>query len=203
MKHGLFLFFVLTLTLTLVACGGGNNGEETTGNEEENTEMNENMAENEQSDQAETKLVTVELHNTEGQEVGTAELEQTDAGVLIRLEASELSPGTHGFHIHETGMCEAPKFESAGGHFNPTDASHGFNHEEGAHAGDLPNLEVGEDGSVQEEVIAELVTLKSDEDHSLLSSGGTALVIHEEADDYSSQPAGDAGDRIVCGVISK
>ena len=103
--------------------------------------------------------------------------------------------------VDEVGKCELPDFESAGGHFNPTDASHGLDHDEGPHAGDLPNLEVGEDGLVDEEIIAENVTLKSGEENSLLQEGGTALVIHAEADDGTSQPSGDSGDRIICGVI--
>jgi Cu-Zn family superoxide dismutase len=207
MKRWLYLFFVLMVVFVLAACGSSNgDGTETTGNSEEtagDVTMNEEAMEmvNEDAESAETAVA--ELQNGESQTVGTAELEQTDEGVLIRLEASELEPGTHGFHIHETGKCEAPDFESAGGHFNPTDASHGADHEEGPHAGDLLNIEVGEDGVVQTEVTADQVTLKTGEQNSLLSEAGTALVIHAKADDNTSQPAGDAGERIACGVISE
>ncbi|OKL35714.1 superoxide dismutase family protein [Domibacillus mangrovi] len=195
MKRCLFLSFVLLVVFLFAACGSGNDdGIETTGNSEE-------AAGDVTVNEEETAMV--EITNGEGQKVGTAELEQTDAGVLIRLEASGLEPGTHGFHIHETGKCEAPKFESAGGHFNPVDASHGVDHEKGPHAGDLPNIEVGEDGAAQTEVTADQVTLKQGEQNSLLSEAGTALIIHAKADDNISQPAGDAGDRIACGVISK
>lgn len=205
MKRWLFLSFFLLVVFVLAACGSSND-EGTMGNSEEadgDVTVNEEETDtvNEDAEPAETAMA--ELMNGEGQTVGTAELEQTDAGVLIHLEASGLEPGTHGFHIHETGKCEAPKFESAGGHFNPSAASHGVDHEKGPHAGDLPNLEVGEDGAAQTEVVADQVTLKQGEKNSLLSEAGTALVIHAKADDNISQPAGDAGDRIACGVISK
>ncbi len=207
MKRWLILSFVLMVVFELAACGSSNDNEaETMGNSEETVgDMTVNEEEtdtiNEDAELAETAMA--ELTNGEGQTVGTAELEQTDAGVLIRLEASGLEQGTHGFHIHETGKCEAPNFESAGGHFNPAHASHGVDHEKGPHAGDLPNLEVGKDGAAQTEVIADQVTLKQGEQNSLLSEAGTALVIHAKADDNTSQPAGDAGDRIACGVISE
>jgi Cu-Zn family superoxide dismutase len=207
MKRWLYLSFVLMMVFVLAACGSGNDeGKETTGNSEEtagDVTVNEEATETVNEDAEPAEMAVAELQNGESQTVGTAELEQTDAGVLIRLEASELEPGTHGIHIHETGKCEAPDFESAGGHFNPTDASHGADHEEGPHAGDLPNIEVGEDGAVQTEVTADQVTLKTGEQNSLLSEAGTALVIHAKADDNTSQPAGDAGDRIACGVISE
>ena len=114
---------------------------------------------------------------------------------------NNLTEGTHGFHFHEKGVCEAPDFESAGGHFNPTGASHGLGHEDGPHAGDLPNLEVGPDGTVKEEFFVENLTLKAGEENSLFQDDGTALVIHAEEDDGTTQPSGDSGDRIACGVV--
>lgn len=197
MKRWLFLSFVLMVVFVLAACGSGN--EETAGD----VTVNEEEADTVNTDRKPAEMAMAELKNGQGQTVGTAELEEMDAGVLIRLEASELEPGHHGFHIHETGKCEAPDFESAGGHFNPSDASHGVDHEKGPHAGDLPNLEVGADGAAQTEATANQVTLKQGEKNSLLSEAGTALVIHAKADDNTSQPAGDAGGRIACGVISQ
>ena len=145
--------------------------------------------------------LTVTLINEEEVEVGKAILQEGNAGVEVTIEADHLPAGSHGFHIHDKGICEAPSFESAGGHFNPTDKMHGFNHPDGPHAGDMENLEVEKDGTVKATFLNEKVTLQKDDIHSLFTEDGTSLVIHEKADDYESQPAGDAGDRIACGVI--
>ncbi|SFK85524.1 superoxide dismutase, Cu-Zn family [Salinicoccus halodurans] len=121
--------------------------------------------------------------------------------VFVNFSLSDMAPGDHGFHIHETGSCEQPDFESAGGHYNPTDANHGMDDPEGPHAGDMKNIEVSEDGTVNTEVTADMVTLEEGQDNTLFTEDGTALVIHSGADDYEMQPSGDAGDRIACGVI--
>lgn len=121
--------------------------------------------------------------------------------VFVNFSLSGMAPGEHGFHIHETGSCEQPDFESAGGHYNPTDANHGMDDPEGPHAGDMKNIEVSEDGTVNTEVTADMVTLEEGQDNTLFTEDGTALVIHSGADDYETQPSGDAGDRIACGVI--
>jgi len=132
--------------------------------------------------------------------VGTAQLNQLEQGVQIVVAVSGLPAGKHALHIHETGECEPP-FESAGGHFNPTDVEHGWDNPEGPHAGDLPNIYVGE-GAVQVEYITDRVTLE-DGETSLLDDDGAAIVIHQGQDDYVSEPAGDAGMRLACGVIEK
>lgn len=149
----------------------------------------------------ELTFATVDLVKSNGKSVGTAELTEEDSGVRVKVNATDLPEGLHGFHFHEAGKCEAPDFESAGGHFNPTGASHGLEEKEGPHAGDLPNLEVGEDGTVEDEFLAEHVTLESGKDNSLLQEGGTALVIHATADDGKTQPSGNSGDRIACGIV--
>ncbi|WP_010531470.1 superoxide dismutase family protein [Lentibacillus jeotgali] len=149
-----------------------------------------------------TEKLEVTMYNKDKEKVGTTTIRPVYKGVKVTLEASDLPPGTHGFHIHENGICEAPDFESAGGHFNPTDAKHGFEHPEGPHAGDMRNIEVKEDGTTFADAAAEMVTLEKGKNNSLLKEGGTALVIHSGADDYKSQPSGDAGERIACGVIS-
>src|SRR5699024_2015253 len=151
---------------------------------------------------AEMKELEVELINTDGVGVGLATLKEKGDGVHIEVDAHHLEPGLHGFHIHERGLCEAPTFESAGGHFNPTNKKHGFDNPEGPHAGDIVNIEVKEDGTVKANFVNDMVTLKEGVANSLLGKEGSSLMIHADPDDYVSQPAGNAGDRIVCGVIS-
>ncbi len=152
--------------------------------------------------QANAQTAKAELKNSKGEKIGTATFTQEAEGVKITLEASNLPPGSHGFHIHAVGKCEPPDFKSAGAHFNPTGKKHGLQNPEGPHAGDLPNLTVGPDGKVKVEVIAKQVTLGEGK-NSLLQPEGTALVIHANPDDEKTDPAGNSGDRIACGVITK
>ena len=142
------------------------------------------------------------LVNANGDRVGTAELVQTpNDAVLIQLDVQGLEPGTHAFHIHQTGRCSAPDFRSAGGHFAPRGRSHGILHPHGEHAGDMMNLRVPAGGSAQTERLARHVTLVPGAAGFLFDEDGSALVIHAGADDYQSQPSGDAGSRVACGVI--
>jgi superoxide dismutase, Cu-Zn family len=143
-----------------------------------------------------------DIINAQGQKIGTATLAQTQAGVRIRVNVAQLSPGAHGIHIHTVGKCEPPAFTSAGGHFNPDNKKHGKDNPEGPHAGDLVNLEVGTNGAAKTTFVDSAVTL-GDGPNSLFHEGGTALVIHEKADDYKTDPAGNSGARIACGVIEK
>lgn len=140
------------------------------------------------------------LRDTAGRSVGVATFLQRDQGVDIGVSVTGLPAGEHGLHIHEVGSCEPPSFTSAGGHFNPTGAQHGSEAEGGPHAGDLPNLVVGRHGTGRLGAHSEDITLE-DGENALLEGDGTALVIHAGSDDYRSQPAGDAGGRIACGVI--
>jgi Cu-Zn family superoxide dismutase len=150
--------------------------------------------------QAAPKEAHADLLNSEGKSVGTATLVPTDGGVQITANLSNLPPGTHAFHIHAVGKCEPPGFTSAEGHFNPEHKQHGTENPMGAHAGDLPNFQAAKDGTAHISVVASDVTLGPGE-NSLFHPGGTALIIHERADDYKSDPSGNAGARIACGVI--
>lgn len=144
----------------------------------------------------------ISLKNEKGEEVGTAKLTALANGVRINLEVKNLPPGEKAFHFHEKASCVGPKFESAGSHFAPDKKKHGFDVGGGFHAGDMPNIMVSEQGTAKLEIVNTHVRLGKGK-NSLLKPGGTALVIHAKADDYKSQPAGDAGDRIACGEIKE
>jgi superoxide dismutase, Cu-Zn family len=143
-----------------------------------------------------------DLTDATGKSVGSAMLTQTAGGVRITATLSNLPPGVHAMHIHTVGKCEAPAFTTAGGHFNPEGKKHGMDNPDGMHAGDLPNFTVAADGSAKVTVTAAHATLEGG-DSSLFHDGGTALVVHGMADDYKTDPAGNAGPRIACGVIQK
>jgi len=140
------------------------------------------------------------LKDADGKEVGKAALTDTPSGVLIRLDLTSAPEGDHAFHIHAVGKCEPPDFKSAGGHFNPDKTEHGIENPEGPHAGDMPNIHVPADGRLTIEVLNVDAALSGD--FALLDEGGAALVLHAGLDDYRSDPAGAAGARIACGVIT-
>jgi Cu-Zn family superoxide dismutase len=149
-----------------------------------------------------SRTAKAELGDAQGQPVGTATFKQVNNGVRISLSLSNLPAGTHAFHVHAVGKCDPPDFKTAGGHFNPEKKKHGLKNPEGPHAGDMPNITVGKDGKGKGSVLNTRVTL-GEGVNSLFHEGGTVLVIHEKADDEMSDPAGNAGSRIACGVIEK
>jgi superoxide dismutase, Cu-Zn family len=142
------------------------------------------------------------LVNPDGEQIGNVALEQLERGVRIYAQADGVPQGIHAFHIHETGQCDTPDFQSAGGHFNPTDEQHGWDNAQGHHAGDFPNVHVHDDGRLAVEYFTDSVTL-GDGETSVFDADGSAIVMHEGADDYVTDPAGDAGSRIACGVIEQ
>ena len=145
----------------------------------------------------------VAVRKADGTSLGTLTLStHSSGGVGFNGRLSGLPAGTSGVHIHENGQCDPPDFKSAGGHFNPQGKQHGQMNPQGKHAGDLGNLRVGPNGSTEVSLVADLVSL-GEGPNSLLKEGGTSFVIHAQADDLKTDPSGDSGDRIACGVITR
>ena len=138
------------------------------------------------------------LRDLAGGRAGSATFTDTYAGVLVVATVSGVGLGTHAVHIHEAGKCDAP-FTSAGPHFNPTRRQHGYRNADGPHLGDLPNFDTPPAGRLTFEFLLAGVSLKGQ--HALLDGDGASIVVHSARDDYRTDPSGDSGSRIACGVL--
>ncbi|MDF2962923.1 MAG: superoxide dismutase copper/zinc binding protein [Paenibacillus sp.] len=212
---------VLALSVAVSGCASGHQstgGNQNTGNpsnstQSSSTQSNSNSAGTVQKDTPQSsaqgtpaadttdKPVVVEMQNAQKTAIGTAELKKVTEGVEIKLNLSGLTPGKHGIHIHQNAVCEAPDFKSAGDHFNPEQKKHGMDNPGGAHMGDLPNIEADANGKTAATLISKLTTLEKGKTNSILGGDGKSLVIHAQPDDGKTDPSGNSGDRIACGII--
>ena len=146
-------------------------------------------------------LGSAALALADGTSAGTVELVSDDGALSFEVAVTGIPEGTHGFHLHTTGQCEAPDFTSAGGHLNPAEREHGRENPAGSHLGDLPNLVVNADGTASTTVALDAESGNAID--SLFDADGTAVMIHADPDDYRTDPTGDAGSRIACGVLER
>lgn len=185
-----------TLNLGLAACGPKVDGQANNATPAGSLPANELAANAIGNAAAAGTSATAELRTALGAAVGTAHVEQEGGVLTVSVAAQGLPRGDHGIHIHMTGTCEGPKFESAGGHWNPASHKHGLDNPQGQHAGDMPNLVVAPDGKGSLDY-----TLKGGDIAQLLDADGATFVIHAKKDDQKTDPSGDSGDRIACGVF--
>ena len=180
----------LILPLVLAAAACGSSTQESAAQAEASSAMPVDAG----PSAAPTRAVAT-LRTADGKDAGTVTLLPAGAGMRLAVQVKDLAAGEHGIHIHATGKCEGPKFESAGGHWNPASKKHGLDNPAGSHAGDMANLTVSDEGA------GIVNTTLGGSVADLLDADGAALVIHAKADDQKTDPSGDSGDRIACGVL--
>ncbi|MFN3475232.1 MAG: superoxide dismutase family protein [Blastomonas sp.] len=183
-----FTASLLAGTLALGACGS----------EAPTTPPVDTAADSSATATATSQQAMASLKTADGRDVGTVTATEMAGGISIAVSATGLTPGDRGIHVHTTGQCDGPKFETAGGHWNPVGAKHGLSNPQGAHYGDMPNLTIASDGTGKMEYMIRDAGLAE-----MLDDDGAALVIHAGADDQMTDPAGDSGDRIACGVFGR
>jgi Cu-Zn family superoxide dismutase len=144
---------------------------------------------------------SAQLMDAGGKAIGTVEMSEDASGLTLKVTAAGLPAGTHGVHLHEKGMCEGPKFESAGAHWNPMTKQHGRDNPMGAHLGDLANMDATDGAEATSSYQVAGVTMVGT-GNALADADGTSLVVHAKADDYKTDPSGNSGDRIACAVLA-
>lgn len=147
------------------------------------------------------EMAVAKMQTQDGRDAGTVMMRETANGVHFMVEVQNLPSGVHAFHVHQKGECQPPDFKSAGDHYAPAGKEHGFHAEGGPHAGDLPNIHIPESGTARVEYFNPNLSLRKDAKNTLFDEDGSAVVVHAKPDDYKSQPSGDAGDRLACGVV--
>lgn len=178
--------------LLLVACAGGNR----------DATSDTGEADSAAPTVSPSGSATATVRDAAGRELGTLTLTDTTGGIAVSGRLVGLAPGEHGLHLHTTGRCDPPAFESAGGHWNPTNRQHGTQNPQGPHFGDLPNVSAGPDSvAVLQGVITPGGSLRSAPDM-LLDPDGAAVIIHSGADDARTNPSGGSGTRVACGVVT-
>ena len=146
-----------------------------------------------------SEVISADLARADGSWAGVATISKRSDGIFLSLEGQSLQPGTFGMHLHAVGKCEAPDFASAGGHWNPSMKQHGADNPMGSHSGDLPNVVAGSDKKLTLEY--KLQDMQLEGEGGFLDNDGGSIIIHEKADDYKTDPSGNSGKRIICGVF--